>query len=107
MSIPKPIVKVGDVVEADIMECDINDVTETTIPSASAGGSKKKKRGKKNQFQSDIPEHATPEAIPAPLPDVIDMTIPTSPTPPTPNTRKKVSKMPTNSWGWVIRLHCY
>ena len=102
MSIPKPIVKVGDVVEADIMECDINDVTETTIPSASAGGSKKKKRGKKNQFQSDTPEHATPEEIPAPLPDVIDMTIPTSPTPPAPNTRKKVSKMPTLGGGLYV-----
>ncbi len=105
MSIPKPIVKVGDVVEADIMECDINDVTETTIPSASAGGSKKKKRGKKNQFQSDTPEHATPEEIPAPLPDVIDMTIPTSPTPPpAPNTRKKVSKMQPLGVGYTSSL---
>ncbi len=95
MSVPKPIVKVGDVVEADVMECDINDVEEQPKTSESTGNSKKSKKGKKNQ-----PPVVVQPTIPQELPPVIDLTTP-DPIPSV-NNRKKVAKLPSLGGGLYV-----
>ncbi len=98
MSVPKPIVKVGDVVEADVMECDINDVEEQPKTSVSAGDSKKSKKGKKNQ-----PPVAESPSLPQGLPPVIDLTTLVEPAPSS-NNRKKVAKLPSLGGGLYVFL---